>query len=219
MSNKNESRVDSLKKLFESKNTDNSQKKKTSSPFTSFKRNPTASVFVKTSDEKKTSEDSSEHKTMKYKSRFTKLTRNESFDSDGQNNAKLEDNVSLADECFTKVKSIDNSNIFADTLVNAVADVKKQTIPLEPSTESDISISENKIFVQSLNNNSNPLTQTPTQYESIKGAFSNTRFVKNLQEMLKFLLTAKCYCVLIFEGIYFFVVDSKFIISFFHKIS
>jgi hypothetical protein len=31
--------------------------------------------------------------------------------------------------------------------------------------------------------------------------FSNTKFSKNLQQMLKLLLTAKCYCVLIYEGI------------------
>ena len=30
--------------------------------------------------------------------------------------------------------------------------------------------------------------------------FSNTKFSKNLQQMLKLLLTAKCYCVLIYEG-------------------
>jgi hypothetical protein len=49
-------------------------------------------------------------------------------------------------------------------------------------------------------NDDNLINSFIANFQSSKD-FSNTKFSKNLQQMLKLLLTAKCYCVLIYEGI------------------
>ena len=83
---------------------------------------------------------------------------------------------------------------FEDTLQRELKPSQSILSTPNPIDHDDVTLARNNDSTFNFNQNAINVIHSPSNI------FSNTKFVKNLQQMMKLLLTAKCYCVLIYEG-------------------